>query len=103
MLDYDSLKAMAKAIGRPVTDLLALSPSADPFYIGDGARRQAAEWFAAVWAEHGAAGSHLRRLHYQLGLGRHADPQAGRQRVPEHGRRLEAPRRRQPVGALPGL
>ena len=67
MLDYDSLKFMAKSIGRSVTDLLALSPANDPFYAGIGARRQNAEWFAAIWADHGEAGSsHLRRLHYLL-------------------------------------
>ena len=57
---------MAKSIGRSVTDLLALSPMNDPFYAGAGARRIAAEWFAAIWANHGEAGFHLRRLHYRL-------------------------------------
>jgi hypothetical protein len=66
MLDYESLKAMAKDIGRPVKNLLALSPDNDPFYAGIGGRRRAAEWFAAIWADHSAAGSHLRRIHYQL-------------------------------------
>jgi hypothetical protein len=66
MLDYEALKAMARGIGRSVKDLLALAPANDPFYAGVAARRQAAEWFAGVWADHGAAGSHLRRLHYQL-------------------------------------
>jgi hypothetical protein len=66
MLDYESLKAMARSIGRPIKDLLALAPANDPFYAGVGGRRRAAEWFAAIWADHGAAGSHLRRLHYQL-------------------------------------
>jgi hypothetical protein len=66
MLDYESIKAMAKRIRRPVTDLLALAANNDPFYAGVGSRRQAAEWFAGIWADHGAAGSHLRRLHYRL-------------------------------------
>jgi hypothetical protein len=66
MLDYESLKAMAKSIGRPIKVLLALAPCNDPFYAGVGSRRQAAEWFADIWAEHGAVGSHLRRLHYRL-------------------------------------
>jgi len=66
MLDYESIKAMAKSIGRPVTDLLALSDNVDPFYAGVARRRQGAEWFAAIWADYGAAGSHLRRLHYRL-------------------------------------
>jgi hypothetical protein len=66
MLDYEAIKAMARGIGRPITDLLALTPSNDPFYAGIGARRRNAEWFAAIWADHGVAGSHLRRLHYRL-------------------------------------
>jgi hypothetical protein len=66
MLDYESIKEMAKRIGRPVKELLALSPITDPFYAGVGSRLRDAEWFAAIWAEHGAASSHLRRLHYIL-------------------------------------
>jgi hypothetical protein len=66
MLDYESLKATAKSIGRPIKDLLALAPANDPFYAGTGARALAAEWFAAIWADHGGAGAHLRRLHYRL-------------------------------------
>ena len=41
MLDYESLKAMAKSIGRPIKDLLALSPVNDPFYAGVGRRGEA--------------------------------------------------------------
>lgn len=66
MFDYDSIKAMAKIVRRPVTDLLALSQQNDPFYAGVGSRRRAAEWFAQIWIEHGGTGSHLRRLHYRL-------------------------------------
>jgi hypothetical protein len=66
MLDHPSLKAMAKRIGRPVTDLLALAPQNDPFYAGSGARARSAEWFASVWTDHGAADPHLRRLHYRI-------------------------------------
>jgi hypothetical protein len=66
MLDYESLKATAKRVGRPVKDLLALSPNNDPFYAGVASRRRDAEWFAELWTDHGAAGSHLRRLHYIL-------------------------------------
>ena len=63
MLDYDALREMAR---ESVKDLVALSPDNDPFFAGRGARRQAAEWFAVLWANHAAAGSHLRRLHYRL-------------------------------------
>ena len=100
MFDYDSLKVMAKNIGRPITDLLALSPIDDPFYAGVGGRRRAAEWFAEIWADHGEAGSHLRRLHYQLVSAdtpiRKLDGSAY-QNTEDDWKRLS---RRQPVGAL---
>jgi hypothetical protein len=66
MLDYGTLKALAKTIGRPVVDLLALAPVNDPFYAGSPQRRRDGEWFARLWADHGQHGGHLRRLHYQL-------------------------------------
>jgi hypothetical protein len=66
MLDYESLKAMAKRIGRPVKDLLALSPANDPFYAETGARLQAGEWFGGVWRDHAGTTPHLRRIHYRL-------------------------------------
>ena len=52
MLDYESIKMMAKTIGRPVKDLLALSQVNDPFYAGVGYRGQAAEWFAGLWQDY---------------------------------------------------
>jgi hypothetical protein len=66
MYDYETLKATAKSIGRPVRDLLALSPVNDPFFAGVKGRLRSAEWFAGIWSNHGGAGSHLRRLHYRL-------------------------------------
>lgn len=66
MLDYGSIKTLAREIKRPVTDLLALSPANDPFYAGVGHRGKAAEWFAVIWADHGSDNSHLRRVHYRL-------------------------------------
>jgi hypothetical protein len=66
VLDYESIKALAKSIKRPVNQLLALASCNDPFYAGVGARRQEAEWFAGVWSEHSALGAHLRRIHYRL-------------------------------------
>jgi hypothetical protein len=66
MLDHDTLKRMAKTIGRPVTELMALTHHNDPFYAGMGYRAVAAEWFAKIWQQHGEAGFHLRRLHYRL-------------------------------------
>jgi len=66
MLDYESIKSMAKRIGRPVKELLALAQVNDSFYAGVGHRGQAAEWFATIWSQHGTAGAHLRRIHYRL-------------------------------------
>lgn len=66
LLDYETLKAMARQIGQPVKNLMALAPTNDPFYAGTPARVRDGEWFAALWAEHGGAGAHLRRFHYQL-------------------------------------
>jgi hypothetical protein len=67
MLDYDSIKALAKSIGRSVKDLLALSPANDPFYAGLGARGEAAEWIAcSIWPRYAGVGPHLRRIHYLL-------------------------------------
>jgi hypothetical protein len=62
MLDYQAIKTMAKQIGRPVKHLLALSSVNDPFYAGVGARREAAEWFAALWQGQRHGQAHLRRL-----------------------------------------
>src|SRR5215831_268570 len=68
MLDYDGIKALARNVGRPVKDLVALSRNSDPFFITDS-RRKAAEWFAMVWREHGGPGSYLRRIHYRISTG----------------------------------
>jgi hypothetical protein len=66
MLDFDEIKALAKTIKRPVSQLLALAPVNDPFYAGVGHRGEAAEWFAEIWPNYGAVGAHLRRIHYRL-------------------------------------
>jgi hypothetical protein len=66
MLDHKAIKALAKQIGRPIKSLLALSANNDPFYAGLGHRGVAAEWFSELWEKHGAAGSHIRRIHYRL-------------------------------------
>lgn len=66
-IDYESLKQLAGEVGCRVTDLIALSPGNDPFYAGVPNRREAAEWFANLWVACGwLAGSHPRRLHYNL-------------------------------------
>ena len=65
MIDYLHIKKMAKEIGRPVPDLLALARQNDPFYTGTPGDKAQAEWFAGVWLAGGfSRGAHLRRLHY---------------------------------------
>ena len=67
MFDYQSLKQLAKQIGRPVKDLVALSVGNDPFYAEVPHRRKEAEWFADIWDQFSFPhGIHLRRIHYTL-------------------------------------
>jgi hypothetical protein len=64
--DYQMIKAMALELGRPVTTLIALSDSRDPFYVTPG-RRALAQWFAQIWdVLDPPNGYHLRRLHYRI-------------------------------------
>lgn len=66
-MDYEKLKALAKAQRVPVPTLLALSVQNDPFYMGQPAQIKAGEWFAH-WFDQGGFGDgiHLRRVHYYL-------------------------------------
>jgi len=66
-MNYETLKAMARKRGVPVTELVALAPKNDPFYSGTPGHREKAEWFAGLWRRFGyTTGVHLRRVHYQL-------------------------------------
>jgi hypothetical protein len=63
----DRIKALAKSLGVPTQELLALAPNNDPFFSGRPAQQAKAEWLARVWREHGFSfGVHLRRVHYVL-------------------------------------
>lgn len=65
--DYETLKMEAKEQGVPVKDLLALSPTNDPFYVGSEGQREKAEWFAKVYKAMGSPDKvHIRRVHYWL-------------------------------------
>jgi len=67
MIDYRTIKEMAKEQGISVTDLCALAAKNDPFYTGRPSEVAAAEWFAELWAQFGyRTGVHLRRVHYQI-------------------------------------
>lgn len=63
LLDYETLKARAEALRRPASTLTVTA--SDPFRLTPDDIGKA-EWFAALWQRFGAAGMHLRRLHYQL-------------------------------------
>ena len=66
MIDYATIKNLAREHGLTVTDLTALAPKNDPFYTGRPSEVQAAEWFADLWQRFGYhSGVHLRRVHYQ--------------------------------------
>ena len=72
MYDYTKIKAIAKQLqaqgyGYKVTDLIALAPQNDPFYVGTATDKLNARWFADLWQQFGYAGNmHLRRVHYQI-------------------------------------
>jgi hypothetical protein len=64
--DHESLKALAKKLGRPLYTLHVQDAHTDPFLAGQPARLRDAQWFADVWnAVGGVRGFHLRRLHYR--------------------------------------
>ena len=66
---YEETKALAKALGCNVTDVLPMSPDNDPFYVGMPAQIRDALWFWRIWSDLGyadAAGVHLRRVHYRI-------------------------------------
>src|SRR3954454_13022323 len=63
--DIAGIKALGRALRRPASTL-TVSTANDPFYVTQ-ARQQDAEWFAALWAQHGVRrGFHLRKIHYLL-------------------------------------
>ena len=63
---WQAIKDLSSALRRPIATLIALSHDNDPFYLGV-ARQRDAEWFAALYAEHGfRRGVHLRRIHYRF-------------------------------------
>ena len=73
---YEQIKRLAKEYGISVTELLALAPQNDPFYVGTKTGLAQAKWFSDVWTAAGyRSGVHLRRIHYwcvsQAGLRLH--------------------------------
>ncbi len=67
MLNYTSIKHLAKQIGRSTKDLVALSVVNDPFYAAVPHRQREGEWFAEIWRRLGSrTGIHTRRIHYLI-------------------------------------
>ena len=64
MFDYHQIKVLAKDLGRPVTELIALAPNNDPFYVGTPTHIAKAAWFEEQWRATGFSRAHLRRIHY---------------------------------------
>jgi len=61
------LQTLARSVGRPVKDLLAMSVDADPFAVGTPGQQRDAQWFKTLWDRFQfPQGVHLRRIHYRL-------------------------------------
>ncbi len=64
-ISYQTIKNLAAQLKSKVTDLLALAPQNDPFYVGTPTDTAQAQWFADLWRRTGyRPGVHLRRIHY---------------------------------------
>ena len=75
-MNYDEIKEIAKEHGMRVSDLIALAPANDPFYVGTPKDMAQARWFDSLWRMAGFTSAiHMRRLHYwadaQVGLKMH--------------------------------
>lgn len=67
-MDYQEIKKLKKRIKcKSFSELIALAPQNDPFYIGTKSKINLAQWFAELWERFGYTnGVHLRRMHYQI-------------------------------------
>jgi hypothetical protein len=68
-ISHQNIKKMAKNMKVKVTDLIALAPKNDPFYIGTRNHKIVASWFKQWWYLLGyykGKKAHLRRMHYQI-------------------------------------
>ena len=48
-MDYEQLKDMAREKQCRITDLIALAPQNDPFYVGTSGDWEKGRWFADLW------------------------------------------------------
>ena len=66
-MDYQTIKALARASHTPVTNLIALTPQNDPFYTGTERDKTLGAWFFELWQRFGyTTGVHIRRMHYAI-------------------------------------
>jgi hypothetical protein len=66
-MNYEAIKALAKQQGCKVTDLIALAPQNDPFYVGTPGDLEKGAWFADLWQRFNfLSGVHIRRVHYRI-------------------------------------
>lgn len=66
-LDYASLKSIASRAGLSPSEILALSPQNDPFYVGAKGQLEKGRWFASIYKAMGSPPRcHTRRVHYWL-------------------------------------
>ncbi len=66
-MNYETIKMLAKASHVSVTNLIALTPQNDPFYMGTERDKTYGAWFRDLWAQFGyTTGVHIRRMHYAI-------------------------------------
>jgi len=66
-MNYQDIKAYAKALKTSVKSLIALGEGNDPFYCGTPSHCQWANWVGEHWRSLGMGeGTHIRALHYRL-------------------------------------
>lgn len=67
VIDYNAIKTFAKQEGLRVSDLIALTPGNDPFYVGSPGQMEKAHWGMLVYEGMGSPKEcHVRRVHYWI-------------------------------------
>lgn len=67
MINYNTLKQVASRAGLSPSEILALAPQNDPFYVGAKGQLEKGKWFAEIYAKMGSPlNCHIRRVHYWL-------------------------------------
>jgi hypothetical protein len=66
VMNAETIRSLATALGVPILDLLVLHRNNDPFNADTPGKRKKAQWFAGLWQDLNLANSHLRRMHYKI-------------------------------------